>query len=1231
MRTYGAPFDAKGSRSLLTTFTAKRTSRAGLVAIVALAHAMTSHEARANWPLPPDATPLDAADPKNWPNDPAYGFSSATDGQWTLYGFLPDAADGIERRAGEVASGMSIDLAWRISTGDPRVIIAVTDTGVLWDEPDLRDKFLLNRRELFAHKPLHADQSPCGGAGELAGFDCDGDGTFTIRDYAECTTIASDDRNFNGVIDPGDLIIAFSDGIDDDSNGYVDDIAGWDFLKDDNNPFDDTRDGHGTHEAAIAAATTNNGLGSAGVCPSCRILPLRVGDSVVADSQDFAQAILYAVDNEAQIVQSSLETVNMTRFADAALEYAFKQNVIVVTSTSQVGSRRHDVPATSNYTVIAHALGYDGTNAAASHSFLAASPCAQFGSQNFLSVSSAQCGTGVAGALAGIAGLMVSTALQYGPTPGLTAGELQALLIKSADDIDVPESRAPGSPYSFSQPGFEERFGYGRINASRALEAIVAQRIPPQVTMTSPRWFDVLSTDTIDAPVEIRGSIAAFRANAYDYAVDWAAGSEPLDSDFDGHIIGSQTNIDPTVKVGEAAPLALLDVRHVSALLEDAPDAGRIEHRHSITVRVRATAHYGGEVGDISTETRRTYYLHSDPDLAPGFPLFVGDSLESSPKLADLNGDGLRDLVVLSSGGLVMAFTLTKVGPVPLPGFPFQTNLIDGLAAGNPPEIPSYVGAPAYASAAVSLDGAHEGFINAPAIADLDGDGIQEIVATSFTGSIYVVEADGSSRPGFPKNLPRVPSCPTNGMPPAPDVSCMDVANRIARGAFASPVLVDLDGDGALDILQAALDGRLYAFTATGNEVPGFPVDLQEIDPGQTATRNRILTTPAVGDVNEDLVPEIAVGSSRRVGDAAEHSVLYLLDGRGKEAPKGPLLANWPVTFSSPNSAPFFAEGVTGSPAMAHFGGAVATVAHGNGSSPFVLPANPGGQSALGLLPKFALPIRPGPMNGGQTPRGLEPPHRFGALSHVSQPNTMFGLLSSTSLGDIDQDGTPDIITAGGSATLVQRLRGEPAAERGDHQLAVWSGATGAMLPGSPFPLEDFSSLQDRAIADLDGDDYPEIIGGTGGPFLHAFNGCGQQPEGFPKFTGQWIAGTPAVGDLDGDGTLEVAVGTRSGALYVWHTRGQTNGVVAWESFHHDNRNTGNLDTPLDQGVLQKAATVLSEEACRQAMSSPAYQGIGGCACRIVDTREGDAPFVLLISGIAASFARRRVRRGSSR
>ena len=54
-------------------------------------------------------------------------------------------------------------------------------------------------------------------------------------------------------------------------------------------------------------------MGDAGVCPLCRFIPLRVGDSFIADVQAFAQAVVYATDNGASIVQCALGTINITR------------------------------------------------------------------------------------------------------------------------------------------------------------------------------------------------------------------------------------------------------------------------------------------------------------------------------------------------------------------------------------------------------------------------------------------------------------------------------------------------------------------------------------------------------------------------------------------------------------------------------------------------------------------------------------------------------------------------------------------------------------------------------------------------------------------------------------------------------------------------------------------------------------------------------------------------------
>src|ERR1700733_14234066 len=95
------------------------------------------------------------ADPANWPNDPSYGFTDSSDGQWNFYSFIPSVSKDV--RAAETASGMSIDLAWRHTIGDPSIVIAITDSGIEWDNDDLIEKVWLNYRELQNHKPLHGD------------------------------------------------------------------------------------------------------------------------------------------------------------------------------------------------------------------------------------------------------------------------------------------------------------------------------------------------------------------------------------------------------------------------------------------------------------------------------------------------------------------------------------------------------------------------------------------------------------------------------------------------------------------------------------------------------------------------------------------------------------------------------------------------------------------------------------------------------------------------------------------------------------------------------------------------------------------------------------------------------------------------------------------------------------------------------------------------------------------
>ena len=103
----------------------------------------TLRDARASWP---PAVGSDLTNPANWPNDPDYT------NRWDYFSYLPRQASGAiayldaDQELG--ASGMSIDRAWEYTVGSPAVKIAVIDSGIEWEEPDLIDQVWLNAGEL---------------------------------------------------------------------------------------------------------------------------------------------------------------------------------------------------------------------------------------------------------------------------------------------------------------------------------------------------------------------------------------------------------------------------------------------------------------------------------------------------------------------------------------------------------------------------------------------------------------------------------------------------------------------------------------------------------------------------------------------------------------------------------------------------------------------------------------------------------------------------------------------------------------------------------------------------------------------------------------------------------------------------------------------------------------------------------------------------------------------------
>ena len=122
-----------------------------------------------------------------------------------------------------------------------------------------------------------------------------------------------------------------SPNVDDDGNGFVDDIYGWDFINNDGNPMDDNS--HGTHCAGSAAAETNNSKGIAGVSPGAKIMGVKVMQSSgYGNSGDIAQGILYAANNGATVISMSIGGAAESQVQKDALAVAYAYSFLVASA-----------------------------------------------------------------------------------------------------------------------------------------------------------------------------------------------------------------------------------------------------------------------------------------------------------------------------------------------------------------------------------------------------------------------------------------------------------------------------------------------------------------------------------------------------------------------------------------------------------------------------------------------------------------------------------------------------------------------------------------------------------------------------------------------------------------------------------------------------------------------------------------------------------------------------------
>ena len=143
--------------------------------------------------------------------------------------------------------------------GSSKIVTGIIDSGIDYTHQDLYLNIWLNQGEIRGLSFFSFLQ------------DIDNDGLITFRDLNSSINLTNPsanliDWNINGYIDAGDLLnnqSGWEDGNDFDSNGYIDDLIGWDFVNTDNDPYDDN--GHGTHVAGTIGAIGNNNTGVAGL------------------------------------------------------------------------------------------------------------------------------------------------------------------------------------------------------------------------------------------------------------------------------------------------------------------------------------------------------------------------------------------------------------------------------------------------------------------------------------------------------------------------------------------------------------------------------------------------------------------------------------------------------------------------------------------------------------------------------------------------------------------------------------------------------------------------------------------------------------------------------------------------------------------------------------------------------------------------------------------------------
>ena len=935
-------------------------------------------------------------------------------------------------------------------------------------------------------------------------------------------------------------------GIDDDQNGFIDDIHGWDMVNHDNDPMDDMF--HGTHVAGIIAAQDNNSYGIVGVSPDAEIMAVKVLDrDGGGDLFSAAQGLLYAAENGADIINSSWGCADCppNLMMEETIENVHAMGVTVVFSAGNA-SRDIESATPNNSPYVITVSGSDPGDGLYSRSCFGevdvAAPGAGFQegppseSPDFgvLSLKSVQsrlleddwivsddfcrlAGTSMAAPhVSGLAALILSAHPDYTP-------EMVRQVIRSSA-IDVGD------------PGFDKYFGYGRIDAE---QATTFPTTPSASLITGPVH------DVGVGSVPVTGF--AVGAGFDHYLLEYGVGESP-----------SSWNLlaEGTTEVNGGV-LGYWEVEEGMS--------GAFTLRLSVTGR-------GGVVFEDRQRVRIDRFYISAPSDA--IPIRAGDIVDIEGTAADPDFQYYTIEVAEVFGDPVEAdITLPNEGQAPVEHGLLATWNTGGISTGHYKiTVTQYYSSkdPESEATYVFIDEhLHEGWpvsSDRPTLTpviplatgtsvDLDGDGGAEILLGN--GDVTALRHDGTALPGWPQSVD-----PDND------------------GSYAqrSPAVGDIDGDGRLEVVAGNSSGLLFAWETDGTLKDGYPIE--DAPDGDAAV--------ALADVDNDGVLDI-------VAHRAVHG-LRIRKGTGE------LLPGWPQTVGAglpngPTIADLDGDGTVEIIVSHHTTGPLAP-------NPVeqIAVFTPAGSAVPGF-PKSIEGISGhavGDLDGDgdleivvSAHMGMVYAYHHDGSSVTGWPFTMstfnYSVVNHPTVGDINGDGHAEILIGDWYE----------AAERSYSRLHVLDEfAASVFSPRIEGPIESARrGYVSPALVDMDADGLPEILVSrnplTDSKAFKVFRGDGTEMFEYSRYIttppAAWDT-TPAVADTDGDGLLEV-VWTGFTTLYHWDFDIPASPAPPWPMYMGNAQHTGYNEPAVGVTI---PALIEAEDYVRYYDTTPGNTG-GGC------------------------------------